>query len=112
MFIAQNKNATGGGDGAGPLENDLGPEVYRELLTDFLSHLTSQLAAIKDAAATGDVPAARRMAHQIKGTALSFGAVHLDELADRLLRLDPDEGELLRLCAGDVEEEVGQLQAD
>lgn len=99
------------GDRVGTLESDLGPEVYRELLTAFLSQLTAQRADLNDAAAVGDVPAARYVAHQIKGTALSFGAVHLYELADRVLRLGGDEGELLQSLVGEIDKEVDHLQA-
>ncbi|MBA2272474.1 MAG: Hpt domain-containing protein [Actinobacteria bacterium] len=98
-------------DGAGTLESDLGPEVYQELLAGFLSHLTSQVADLENAARIGGVPAARSVAHQIKSIASSFRAVHLNELTDHLLRLDGDEGELLESLVHAIDREVSQLQA-
>ena len=98
-------------NGPRTIEDDVGPEVYQELLADFLSDLTPQLADLENAGMTGDVPAARRIAHQIKGTALSFGAVGLDALVDRLLQLDGGETDLLRSLVNEVRVEVRSLQA-
>ncbi len=97
-------------NGPQTIESDVGTEVYQELLADFLSDLTSQLADLEDAGMTGDVPAARRVAHQIKGTVLSFGAVRLDALVDRLLQLDGGETDLLRSLVNEVRGEVRSLQ--
>ena len=82
--------------GVGSLENDVGPEMHQQLLAAFLGHLPPQLAKLHNAAVGEDFLAARYVAHQIKGTAPSFGATHLEELADRLLHIGRDRGELLR----------------
>jgi HPt (histidine-containing phosphotransfer) domain-containing protein len=93
------------------LESDLGPVVYRELLDAFLAHLPAQLAQLRNDAARGDVPAARYIAHQIKGMATSFGAVHLDDLATRVLGIGRDDDDLLRSLVDEIGVEIGQLRA-
>jgi HPt (histidine-containing phosphotransfer) domain-containing protein len=98
------------GSGATTLESDVGPEIYQELLGAFVSHLAWQTAELTSAAAAGNIPAARFVAHQIKGTATGFGAVHLDELAQRMLQLGPDDFELLRSLVEEAEQEVGKIQ--
>jgi len=93
------------------IEGDVGVEAYQELLADFLGQLPMYLTDLNAAAAVSDVPAARYVAHQIKGNALSFGAVGLDELAQRLLAISKADGELLRPIVGDIEREVAHLRA-
>jgi HPt (histidine-containing phosphotransfer) domain-containing protein len=111
--IEQASDAVGdrAGDGVGTLEKDVGSEAYQQLLGTFLGHLSQQLVDLKDAAAVGDVAAARYVAHQINGTAPSFGAVRLDELADRVLQVGRDQGDFLPSLVEEIEMEVGQLQA-
>ncbi len=92
------------------LEDDVGPEVYGELLTSFLSHLSLQRVELNDAAKNGHVEAAQYVAHQIKGTALSFGAFGLDELANRLLRIGVAEHDLMVPLVGEMDREIGALQ--
>ena len=95
----------------GTLESDVGPEVYRELLTSFLTHLSLQIDELDAAAVKGDVPAAQYVAHQIKGTAPSFGAARLDELARRVLQMDGGPVELLRALVSEIGTEIKALQA-
>ena len=96
----------------GTLESDVGPEVYQELLASFLAHLSVQKAELdRRRRADGDVAAAQYVAHQIKGTALSFGAVRLDELAQRVLHIDGDQVELLRSLVEEIDAEIETLQA-
>jgi len=95
----------------GTLENDVGPEVYAELLAAFLSHLSLQRLELRAAVAAEDVVSAQDVAHQIKGTASSFGATRLDELAKRLLEIVVDERELLPSLVGEVDDEICRLQA-
>lgn len=92
------------------LEDDVGSEVYQELLTAFLAQLSIQVAELNAAANAHDVAAAQYVAHQIKGTASSFGATRLDELAKRTLRMDPDQVELLRTLVSEIEAEAAHLQ--
>ncbi len=94
----------------GSLESDVGPEVYRELLTAFLAHLSVQVVELNRASAIADVPAAQYVAHQMKGAAFSFGAVRLDELAGRLLGIRLDQDEDLRSLVSELEDEVRSLQ--
>ncbi len=95
----------------GPLESDVGPEVYKELLESFLTHLSLQAVELGTAAAAGDVAAAQGVAHQIKGTATSFGAGRLDELAQRVMAMDGDEHDLLPSVVGEIDAEIRSLQA-
>jgi HPt (histidine-containing phosphotransfer) domain-containing protein len=99
------------GDGVGSLEGDLGAKVYDQLVAAFLGDLSLAVALLGVAAAAGDIPAARYVAHQIKGTAPSFGAAHLDELAERLLQIGRDERQLLSPVVDEIDEEVGRLKA-
>jgi HPt (histidine-containing phosphotransfer) domain-containing protein len=99
------------GDGVGTLEGDVGPQVYRELLALFLAHLSEQVASLNDSASTGDVPAAQYVAHQIKGTASSFGALHLEGLALRVLEMEPNQDELLRSVVGEIGTAAAVLHA-
>ncbi len=88
----------------------MGPEVYRQLLVAFLAHLPRQVSDLVDAAEIGDVPKGRYVAHQLKGSALSFGAVQLDGLADRVLGINRDQQDELRSLADDVRAEAEHLQ--
>jgi HPt (histidine-containing phosphotransfer) domain-containing protein len=97
--------------GVGTLEADVGPEMYPELLAAFLEYLSPQVAELNDSAAVGDVPAAQYVAHQIKGTASSFGALHLEGLAVRVLQMDPNQDERLRSLVSEIETEAVRLQA-
>ncbi len=98
--------------GAQSLESDVGPEVYQDLLGAFLAHLSQQVVDLDTAAANGDLLAAQRVAHQIKGTASSFGAMRLDELADRLHDLQGEQVELLRSLVKEIDAEVVDFRAD
>lgn len=91
------------------LESEVGPEVYRQLLVAFLAHLPRQLSDLMDAAEVGDVPKGRYVAHQLKGAALSFGAVELDGLAERVLQIGRDQDDQLRRLAEDIRVEVERL---
>lgn len=98
--------------GAQTLESDVGPEVYRDLLGAFLTHLSQQAVDLDTAAANGDLLAAQCVAHQIKGSALSFGAVRLDEIASRLLGMQGDQVELLRSLVTEIDAQVVDFRAD
>lgn len=100
-----------GSVGVATVESDVGSEVYQELLASFLQYLPLQLAELRNAAGVGDVPAARYVAHQLMGTAPSFGAVHLDELARRLLLVGKEQGGQLQSFVDEIDNEVVLLQA-
>jgi HPt (histidine-containing phosphotransfer) domain-containing protein len=93
------------------LESDVGPEVYQELLASFRAHLLVQVVELRSAAATGDVAAAQYVAHQMKGTAPSFGALRLDDLAHRLLGIQPHDVALLDDLVSEIDAEVDALQS-
>ena len=95
----------------GPLEEDVGPEMYKELLAEFLRLLSQQIIDLDEAASSGNTAVARGVAHQLKGTAPCFGAVHLESLADRVLSTHRGDGDFLRTTVHEMDEEVRQLQA-
>ena len=84
--------------------------MYQELLESFLAQLSVQRVELGTAAKEQDVLAAQSVAHQIKGTASSFGAVRLDELSNRLMQLDGADVELLRSLVRDLEIEMASFQ--
>jgi HPt (histidine-containing phosphotransfer) domain-containing protein len=94
----------------GTLESAINPKAYRELLAAFLTYLSVQVDELNRAAQSRDVVAAQFVAHQIKGTASSFGAARLDELAERLLRLDVDRGDDLRSVVDEIGQAAARLQ--
>ena len=95
--------SAGSGDtGVGTLEEDVGAEVYSELRGEFLAYLSQQAAQLAAAAEAGDVTAAQAVAHQIKGTASSFGAIRLDELAMDLMQIADTQVELLDSIVRDI----------
>jgi HPt (histidine-containing phosphotransfer) domain-containing protein len=95
----------------GTLEADVGPEIYHELLAEFLSHLAVQVTELRAAAAEFDVPRAQSVAHQIKGTACSFGAVGLDRLSKGLLQMDTGQLDLLQTLVDEIEAEVAAFRS-
>jgi HPt (histidine-containing phosphotransfer) domain-containing protein len=95
----------------GTLENDVGPDVYKELLETFLTHLLVQAVELDNAATNGNVAAAQDVAHQIKGTATGFGAGHLDELAECVMAMDGDEPALLQTLVRQIDAEICSLHA-
>jgi HPt (histidine-containing phosphotransfer) domain-containing protein len=95
------------------LEADLGPELYGELLSDFLGQLMSQGAHLRqaDEAEPRDLVGARSIAHQLKGTAPAFGAGRLEDLATGFLEsTDSHEADLGALI-DEVDAEISRLQA-
>jgi HPt (histidine-containing phosphotransfer) domain-containing protein len=92
------------------LESDVGSEVYQDLLGSFLAQLSVQRVELGAAAREQDVLAAQFVAHQIKGTASSFGAVRLDALATQLMELDGADVEPLRSLVRDMDIEVASFQ--
>jgi two-component system sensor histidine kinase/response regulator len=96
--------------GGAMLGRDVGPEAYQRLLAGFLDELEVHVADLNNAAAFGDVPAARYVAHQLVSNAPAFGAVHLHELADRLLKVGRGQAELLGPLVDQIEVEVEQMQ--
>jgi len=56
------------------LSEAMGADFAAELVTTFLDDAPNMLAALRDAAASGDADAFRRAAHSIKSNADVFGA--------------------------------------
>jgi HPt (histidine-containing phosphotransfer) domain-containing protein len=107
----QDDNSPSPHESPGTLESDVGPDVYRDLLAAFLAHLSLQRIELGAALANDDIASAQGVAHQIKGTALNFGAARLDELAKRLLEIDTGEPTLFRSLVTEIETEIRSLQA-
>jgi HPt (histidine-containing phosphotransfer) domain-containing protein len=107
----KNESKPSSDEALGSLESDVGSEVYRELLEAFLAHLSLQAVELGIAAADGDVVAAQYVAHQIKGTATSFGATRLDEVAHHILVMEAGQRELLRSLVSKLDAEIRSLQA-
>jgi HPt (histidine-containing phosphotransfer) domain-containing protein len=88
------------------------PEFLGKLVDEFLRDAPKQLQSLRGAATSGDATAARRAAHTLKGTSLTFGAGKLaslcqdaetaasaDDLTAVLSRLDEIDGEWSRVGA-------------
>jgi HPt (histidine-containing phosphotransfer) domain-containing protein len=52
---------------------------------EMLPQLRTQVATMHSAAQAGDHPTVRSIAHRLRGSALSFGLVKVDELVQRIL---------------------------
>jgi HPt (histidine-containing phosphotransfer) domain-containing protein len=85
--------------------------MYKELLAAFLSHLSFHRSELSAALAQDDIASAQGVAHQIKGTASSFGAGRLDGVARRLLDIDAGEQTLFRSLVAEMDAEIRTLQA-
>jgi len=59
----------------------VGPDEMEAVLAAFLDELDADQEAIARAVAEGDLDAARRTAHTLKGAAATLGAVQLAEIA-------------------------------
>ena len=108
----ENRSTSSSDEAPGTLENDVGSEVYKEVLEAFLIHLSLQAVELDAAGADCDVAAAQFVAHQIKGTATSFGATRLDEVAQHLLAIEADQCDRLRSLVSELDAEIRSFQAD
>jgi HPt (histidine-containing phosphotransfer) domain-containing protein len=90
---------------------------FAELVDELLADAPRQLAALREAASTGDAEGARRAAHTLKGNARTFGAEELavigleletaaagGDLATVLTRLDAIDEAWVRTRAALVDE--------
>jgi signal transduction histidine kinase/DNA-binding response OmpR family regulator len=59
------------------IREDLGSSTVRKVIEEFLRSSPSLIATLRDAAARGDAPAIRALAHNMKGTSATLGAVAL-----------------------------------
>jgi len=88
------------------LREDLGDDVVRDVIAEYLKESPSVLAKLRDAVARSDVPAIRRAAHSLKGTSASLGAT---ELSGRCAELEQRSrnGEV-----GDATADVAAIEAE
>jgi len=81
------------------LRRELGPVAFGLACDAFLRGLPDLLSDLDRAAASGDCRSSRRLVHNIRGSAASFGAARLEEIATELEseldRGDHQPGELL-----------------
>jgi HPt (histidine-containing phosphotransfer) domain-containing protein len=61
-----------------------GPEMISELSQMFFEDTSSSLAALKEAAESGDAPTVRRVAHTLKGSSGNMGAKRMAALCAEL----------------------------
>ena len=66
-------------------------EFVDELIDTYIDDATVQLAAMREAAANGDVDAMIRPAHSLKSSSACVGALQLADACDLLERLARDE---------------------
>jgi len=59
------------------IREDLGSTAVRKVIAEFLRSSPSLIAKLRDAATRGDTPAIRTLAHSMKGTSATLGAVAL-----------------------------------
>jgi len=59
------------------IRDDVGSSAVREVIEEFLKSSPSLIATLRQAAARGDAPAIRAVAHNMKGTSATLGAVAL-----------------------------------
>jgi len=59
------------------IREDLGSTAVRKVIAEFLRSSPSLIAKLRDAATRGDAPAIRTLAHSMKGTSATLGAVAL-----------------------------------
>jgi HPt (histidine-containing phosphotransfer) domain-containing protein len=66
------------------LEEQLGRDSLAELVTMFLQRTPDRIASLRDAVGSDDPAALRAEADSLKGTARSFGAAEMGEIAARI----------------------------
>ena len=71
----------------GPLSDMDDPETEAAVATMFLDGAAVALAELEEAITLGDVERLDRVAHRLKGSAASVGAVSMSERCDELCRL-------------------------
>jgi HPt (histidine-containing phosphotransfer) domain-containing protein len=84
-----------------------------ELIDEFLADVPSQLASLREAAASGDAPLAQRSAHTVKGTSRTFGATDLAshcQHAEAAAGAGDLDGVLARMAA--IDREWSRVQAE
>lgn len=86
--------------------DNMGSDLFIEVLGIFRSEAPRQVQAIRDAAEARDARTLHHTAHKLRGASLNLGALGLAEWAARLERLGEDgtsDGVVAQLAAGDAE---------
>jgi len=77
-------------EGLRQLEHTIGPVAYASVCATFRCTYPNQVVELHDAVAAGDFATTARLAHKLKGTTASLGALRVSELAAELER--PGQG--------------------
>src|SRR5262249_39742727 len=81
------ETAAAGGASDAPLASRFAADpAMKELVERFLARLPGQMAAIHQAAASGDSAQLKKLVHQLKGSAGGYGYMPISEAAERLER--------------------------
>lgn len=84
--------------------------VVAGLLAEYCDYLTDQLVALKEAVLTTRPAEVHRIAHAIRGGALTIGAVDLADAAKNLEKVsDNSASQLTLFLVGRIEESARQL---
>jgi HPt (histidine-containing phosphotransfer) domain-containing protein len=87
------------------LQDQLGADGVAQLVTAFLDRTPDRLIMLRAAAGAGDASRLREHAHSLKGSARSFGAAELGDIAAQI------ERESAAGTVGHVDELLRQLSA-
>ncbi len=86
------------------------PDLLRELLTLFLRDTPERLDVVRQAVADGNLDAAARAAHSLKGSAANLGALDLHELASQTeQRARAGDTSGVRTLLEQLDEEFGRV---
>ena len=94
------------------LQGEGEPDILNELIELFLDEVPTQLKALGEAAQMGETQSVERIAHTLKGSSASMGALRMEALcaeleeAGRSEDLSAVSGQISRL-----EEEFGRVRA-
>jgi len=117
-FAAHDPKAAGDSDGTDAevveglqrLEGTIGSVAYVAVCAAFLRSCPAQVGELNDAVAAGDVVATSRLAHKLKGSMASLGAVRLSRLAAELESHDRGD-DRLRAVLSEFDHEFARVQA-
>ncbi len=88
------------------------PDLLRELVTLFLRDTPERLDVVRQGLAAGDLDAAARAAHSLKGSAANLGALDLHELAAQAeQRARAGDTAAVRELLAQLDDEYGRVHA-
>ena len=84
------------------------PEVYKELLSEFIQELPEKLQLLQHYFAENDLKKLSRAAHNLKGVSANLGALQLSEYASRL---DKQSNDGYTASVEDLLREIGTIES-